>query len=365
MRNTSLFIPRRTVLRGLGTAAAVATIPALSAAPARAGDFDGTTLRVGTWGGSWRDSLEKTVGTKIESRGAKIEYVLDSPTGNAAKLIAARGRAAPLDNMEGAPDLAPSLIEAKLIEKLDLSQIPNAKSLLPFARGEYAVITLATLDGVVYNTAKYQELGLPAPKSYRDLINSKLSGRVAFPDINHTQHWNAVVGLAYEAGGTEATLTKAIDLINQMKPAYFYGSSTDLATKFGSGEIWAAPWHAGFVVRLKRTGLPVAIGYTHFGPKYAALWPVLHHIVSGTKNTKAAEAFLDVYLSQDAQFEHSKFTGSLPMNPDARSRLSTDPENKDVLMFSDQELNNAFLVDFAKVDLPKWREAWARDVKRT
>lgn len=365
MTSSTICVRRRNVLKGIAAAAGASAFPMLGSIPARAGDFDGTTLRVGTWGGSWRDSLEKTVGSKVEARGAKIEYVLDSPTGNAAKLIAARGRAAPLDNMEGAPELAPSLIEAKLIQKLDLAALPNAKALLSFARGDYAVITLATWDGVVYNTAKFQELGIAPPKRYSDLINGKLAGRVAFPDINHTQHWNAVAGLAYEAGGDERTLTKSIDLINQMKPAYFYGSSTDLATKFGSGEIWAAPWHAGFVVRLKRTGLPVAIGYTHFGPKYAALWPVLHHIISGSSNTKAAEAFLDVYLSPDAQFEHSKFTGSLPMNPDARSRLSADPENKDILMFSDQELNGAFLVDFSKVDLPKWREAWARDVKRT
>ena len=71
---------------------------------ARAADFDGKTLRVGTWGGSWRDSLEKTVGAKVEARGAKVEYVLDSPTGNAAKLIAARGRAAPFDSMDAAPN---------------------------------------------------------------------------------------------------------------------------------------------------------------------------------------------------------------------------------------------------------------------
>jgi putative spermidine/putrescine transport system substrate-binding protein len=348
----------------MAAAAGASLVPALGMRSARAADFDGQTLRVGTWGGSWRDSLEKTVGTKIEARGAKIDYVLDSPTGNTAKLIAARGRSAPIDNMEGAPELQASLIEAKLIQKLDVSAIPNAKSLLPFARGEYGVITLATLDGVVYNTAKYQELGLPPPAKYSDLINDKLAGRVAFPDINHTQHWNAVVGLAYEAGGDERTLIKAIDLVNQMKPANFYGSSVDLATKFGAGEIWAAPWHAGFVVRLKRTGLPVAIGYTHFGAKYAALWPVLHHIISDSPNTKIAEAFLDTYLSPEAQFEHTKFTGSLPMNPDARTRLSTDSENKDVLMFSDQELSNAYLIDFTKVDLPKWREAWNRDVKR-
>jgi putative spermidine/putrescine transport system substrate-binding protein len=354
-------ICRRSVLKGVAATLGATTVPVLTA---HAGDFDGRTLRVGTWGGSWRESLEKTVGTKVEARGAKLEYVLDSPTGNAAKLIAARGRAAPLDSMEGAPELVSSLAEAKLIQKLNLSALPNAKSLLPFARAEYSVITLATLDGVVYNTAKFQDFGIAPPKNYRDLINPKLSGRVAFPDINHTQHWNAVVGLAYETGNDESSLTKSIGSVNEIKPAYFYASSTDLATKFGSGEIWAAPWHAGFVVRLKRTGLPVAIGYTRFGNKYAALWPVLHHIINGATNTDIAEAFLDAYLSPEAQFEHSKFTGSLPMNPDARQRLSTDPENKDVLMFSDQELNNAFLIDFTKIDLPKWREAWNRDVKR-
>jgi putative spermidine/putrescine transport system substrate-binding protein len=353
---------RRNVLAGAAAAIGAATFPRLSGGAA---DFAGKTLRVGTWGGSWRDSLEKTVASKVEARGAKIEYVLDSPTGNAAKLIAARGRAAPFDSMEGAPELVSSLADAKLIQKLNLSALPNAQHLLPFARSEYYVITLATLDGVVFNTGKFQEAGIVPPKHYRDLINPKLNGRVAFPDVTHTQHWNVVVGLAYEAGGDETSLTKAIPLVNEIKPAYFYASSTDLATKFGSGEIWAAPWHAGFVVRLKRTGLPVAIAYTQFGTKHAALWPVLHHLISGSGNTVLAEAFLDTYLSPDAQFEHSKFTGSLPMNPDARQRLSKDPENKDVLMFSDEELNNTFLIDFAKVDLPKWREAWNRDVKRS
>jgi putative spermidine/putrescine transport system substrate-binding protein len=365
MTKWSVPIHRRSVLKGVATMAGATALPVFDVTPARAGDFDGKTLRVGTWGGSWRDSLEKTVGEKIEVQGAKIEYVLDSPTGNAAKLIAARGRAPPFDCMEGAPELVSSLADAKLIDKLDIAAFPNANALPPFARGEYGVMTLATLDGVVYNVGKFQELGVAPPNHYRDLMNPKLAGWVAFPDINHTQHWNAVSGLAYEAGGDEGSLTKSIDLINQMKPSYFYGSSTDLATKFGSGEIWAAPWHAGFVVRLRRTGMQVAIGYTSFGNKRAALWPVLHHMITGSNNTKIAEAFLNIYLSPEAQFDHSKFTGSLPMNPDARQRLSTDPENKDVLMFSDQELNNTFLIDFSKVDLPKWREAWNRDVKRT
>ena len=78
-------IQRRHILKGMALTAGAA---AMAFGRAKAGDFDGKTLRVGTWGGSWRDSLEKTVGAKVEARGAKIEYLLDSPTGNAAKLIA-------------------------------------------------------------------------------------------------------------------------------------------------------------------------------------------------------------------------------------------------------------------------------------
>lgn len=349
-------VHRRTVVGGV--------VAAWAAPSASAGELDGKTLRLGTWGGSWRDSLDQVIGKQLAGRGATIDYVLGSPAANLAKLVAARGREAPMDSMEGAPDLAPSMISARLITKLDYEKLPNAKGLLSLARGDFHVITVATLDGIVFNTARFAEAGIPAPKQYKDLINPKLVGRIAFPDITHTQHWNAVVGLAYDAGGDETSLTKAIPLINQIKPASFYESSTDLATKFGSGEIWAAPWHAGFVVRLKRTGLPVAMSHPQVGRKYGALWPVLHHQVAGAKAPELAAAFLDTYLSPAAQFDHSKFTGSLPMNADARERLSSDPENKDVLMFSDAELNNALLIDFSRIDLPAWREAWSRDIKR-
>lgn len=354
-------IRRRRLLQSMA-AAGTLLAPGLAA---RAADLDGQPLRLGTWGGSWRDSLDTTIGKPLVQRGAKVDYVLGSPASNLAKLIAARGREAPLDSMEGAPDIAPSMVSARLIEKIDYTRLPNATGLLSFARGDYQVMTVATLDGIVYNTAKFAELGIPAPKQYKDLIDPKLAGRVAFPDISHTQHWNAVVGLAYDAGGDESTISKSIPLINQMRPAYFYETSTDLATKFGAGEIWAAPWHAGFVVRLKRTGLPVAMAHPQIGRRYGALWPVLYHQVANAKTPALASLFLDAYLSPAVQFDHSKFTGSLPMNAEARERLKTDPENKDVLMFSEAELNNTLLIDFARIDLPAWREAWSRVIKRS
>jgi spermidine/putrescine-binding protein len=252
----------------------------------------------------------------------------------------------------------------RFIADLDYDKITNAKALPEYARAKNYVMSVASMDGIIYNHDKFKELGIEAPQRYSDLDNPKLAGHVAWPDINHTQHWNAVAGLAYEAGASEADLAKAIPQLNKIKPAYYYSASTDLSTKMASGEVWAAPWHAGFVVRLRRNKVPLSISYTKFGTKRGALWPVLHHIVRGTQNQALAEKFLNTYLDPDVQLAHARATGVLPINRGALKKLGEDPENQNVLLLKDEELDNLYVVDFTKVKLPEWRAAWNRDVKR-
>jgi spermidine/putrescine-binding protein len=353
-------VGRRSFVAGATALAGLSALP-LSAARAEAAG----AIKVATWGGSWRDSLDKNVGERIRQMGGSVDYVVDTPQGNLAKLVAARGQGVPFDTMESGLELVQLMAADRFIEDLDYGQLPNAKALPDFARKKNYVMTLGSMDGVVYNHERFKELGIEPPKHYGDLAHPKLAGKVAFPDINHTQHWNAVAALAYEAGGTEADLTKAIPAINKIKPAYFFAASTDIATKMAAGDIWAAPWHAGFVVRLRRNNVPLSISYGTYGTKKGALWPVLHHIVRGTKNPKLAAAFVDAYLDPQIQLIHAKATGVLPINRAAIRELGNDPENKDVLLLSDAELNNLFVIDFSKVNLPEWRSAWARDVVRS
>jgi putative spermidine/putrescine transport system substrate-binding protein len=351
---------RRQVLQGLSAAIVLSASPRF----ARASDLQGKMLRFGTWGGSWRDAVEKLMGAPLRARGLSIDYVLGNASNNLAKLVAARGRELPLDSMEGLPDILPMMVEGKLIQKIELDRIPNAKPLPGFAKSEYFVGTTAHQAGVVYNTKAFEEAGIAAPKQISDLANPKLAGRVAFPDVSHGAHFKAVAALSFEAGGDETTPVKAIPLIKKINPALFYSSSPDLATKFGSGEIWAAPWYAGFTIRLRRTGLPVAFMHPTYGAKRGAMEITQYYIIAGTKNREGAEALLDVYLSPDVQFEFSKFAGTVPMNEAARTRLMEDTATKDVLMLSDAELKNAMIVDYAKVDMAQWRDAWARQVHR-
>ena len=319
-------------------------------------------LKVATWGGSWRDSLDKTIGSKLKSE-ASVDYVVDTPQGNLAKLVAARGSGVPFDNMESGLDLVQLMAADRYIEDLDYGRLPNAKSLPKYATAKNYAMTVGSVDGIVYNHVKYKELGLAVPVRYSDLADPKLHGRVAFPDISHTQHWNAVAGLAYDAGASEANLEAGIPLVNKIKPAYFYATSTDLSTKMASGEIWAAPWHAGFVVRLRRNNVPLSIAYPQIGAHRGALWPVIHHIVRGTGNRDIADKFLDLYLDPELQYEHARATGVVPIQPEAVKKLRTDPENKDVLPFD--QMDKLYVVDFTKVNLPRWRTAWTKDVSRS
>lgn len=355
---------RRNMLK---TSFAVAAA-ALSQWPLRtfaASSISGSTLKVGTYGGSWRDNLDKYVGKSLDAQGASVSYIIDSPTGNLAKLVAARGRSKPFDAMEGAPELVGEMVSAGLLEKINAANVPNMASLPPIAVHDYAVTTFALLDVVVYNADKFKEAGIAPPKNYSDLANPKLAGRVAFPDVSHTEHFGAVVGLAYDAGGDEASLEKAIPLVNKIKPAYFFSASTELATRFGSGEIWAAPWSAAWAIRLKRSGLPIAVSYMQFGKDMrGCIWPNLFHIVKGTTSTPAAEAFLNQYLSAETQFQFGMAVGDLPMNPEARARMAKEPSVKDILLFSDSDLKAMKEVDYSKIDLVAWRDKWAREINR-
>ncbi len=356
-------LSRRSLLRS--TVATSATTGLASSRIASAAIEGTADFRIATWGGSWRDSIAKNIVGPMDVHGGSIDYVLGNPDDNLAKLVAAhRGGQLPFDTMECNPDQTPLLTKSGLFETLDYAKLPNAARLPDWARVSCVAYTVATEDGILYNEEKFKSAGIAAPKSYLDLKDPRLAGKVAFPDISNSQHWNAVVGLAMLGGGDEANMTPAIQLINELKPAYFFAASTDLATRFGSGEIWAAPWQVGWAVRLKRSGVPIAMAYPSFGSKVGALYPICVSVIKGTPRGAEAYAFIDEYLSPQAQAAHGTATGTLPLNPDAQSALAKDPINQSLMILSADGLKNMFQIDWSRLDTAKWREAWNRGVTR-
>lgn len=344
-------------------AAATAVAAALAfTAPASAAELSGT-LRVGTWGGSWKDAVHQHVGAKLEAQGVKIEYIVGNPEDHIAKLVAARGREAPFDVFEGGGMYVDDLVKEGLLEKLDLAKIPNGKALPEFARSDYSLTTLWAQEGIVYNPDKFKELGIAPPKKYSDLANPKLKGHVAFPEVGTTLSWNPLVALAKEAGGDESTIDKGIEMVNKIDPLYFYRASTELATKFGVGDVWAAPWLNGWATRLKRQNLNVAFAHPQVGDRLGAIYPTTIHIAKGAKNTAAAQAFINLYVSPEVSYAFNKQVGYAPTNPEAQKKMVADPE-AELLLLKPEQTKNFFLINWTKMDRAKWRDEGNRKLKR-
>jgi putative spermidine/putrescine transport system substrate-binding protein len=329
--------------------------------------FDGVTLRVGTWGGSWRDARHELIGKKLEALGARVEYVIGHPRDNFAKLLAARARGElPIDVMEISPEIRLTFEKQGLFEPLSYQALPNAGDLDAVYRMPNAVATQVIQIGIAYNTKKFEELGLPKPTSLADLFHPKLAGRVAMTDINTIEAPYILVGLALLGGGSPQNLEPGFKKLAELKPAYYYRASPDLSTKFTLGEIWAAPWHAGWVLRVRRTGFPMGHADIKVGGNQIVLAEELMGILKGTRARQAAEFWINEALAPAVQFEFAKKVGVIPTNPKALARVGDDPDLKDLVAWRPEQQKSVFRMNWDVVEpkVPAIVDQWNRTVGR-
>ncbi|NGM86763.1 extracellular solute-binding protein [Parapusillimonas sp. SGNA-6] len=353
---------RRSILKMGATAMVGAAVPFVKAGNAQAST---TTLRVATWGGSWRDSIDKNVSSRLAEKGIKVEYVLGNPDDNIAKLIAARRQGqVPFDVIEFTSAQEAALIRGKMLEEVDYDRIPNAKSIPDWARAPSIVAPQFTPDGIIYNADRLNVPKDKLPQRYSDLKELEVKSHLAFPNTSNVGHWSTVVGLAYDQGGSEQNMRPALDFVNALKPSFYYSASTDLAMKFGSDDIVIAPWQSSWGVRLRKSGKNVAVVYPKIGSHTGGLLPTPSGIVKGTPNSAAAHMFINEFLSPEAQAGHGLATGSVPVTREARKKMAEDPILAAMLLISDEQVENAFRVDWSKLDEMAWLQMWNRGLKR-
>ncbi len=328
--------------------------------PAWAGQFDGVTLRIATFGGKWRDIVDKHVGKAFEAEGGKIEYVLGQPAQNMAKLVAARGQAAPFDVMETMDNFLPMLEEGGFTEPLDVSRIPNGKNLPSTAFGKNRAMVWTTQEGIVYNIAKFKEAGIPVPTKYADLAHPKLKGKVSVPDVSAGGAIPAIVGMAVEAGGDESNIDPALDLINKIAPASFWSSSSNLQTQLTNGDVWAAAAQAGNVQRLKDT---VALGMTHVplrGKEGVVKQGYLVKI-KGTKQSAAVDWVVNRFLDMPMQMATSTEGGQIPTSTGALAEMQKDA-SLGFLKLKPADIARMYQIDYTKVNQAAYVQKWNRKV---
>jgi len=347
-------VPRR------ARAALLATVLGAVSGPALAGQFDGVTVRVATFGGKWRDIVDKYVGKAFEAEGGKIEYVLGQPAQNMAKLIAARGQATPFDVMETMDNFVPILEEGNFTEPLDAKNIPNARDLPPSAFGKSKVMIWSTQEGIVYNVAKLKAAGIPAPVHYADLANPKLKGKVSVPDISAGGAIPAIVGMAIESGGDESNIDPALDLINKIAPASFWSSSSNLQTQLTNGDVWVAAAQAGNVQRLKDQ-VALGMAYVPLKGKAGVIKQGFLVKVKGTKQPAAADWVINRFLTLPMQLATSTEGGQIPVSKPALAELQKDT-TLGFLKLKPADIAGMYQIDYTKVNQSAYTQKWNRKI---
>lgn len=355
---------RLKLITTMGAFVAVALAAGL-AAPAVAGELDGVTLRVGSWGGTWQKIQKELIATKMEAMGAKIEFVKGNPSANLAKLIAARGAEPPFDVLEIIDATLPSIMEGDFLQPLDLSLIPNSKHInTDRVRGK-VIATWVTQEGICYLPEKFKELGIAAPKNYADLVNPKLEGRVMIPDFVSGGGLAMLSGFAFSQGGGIDNIKPGLDLVAKMKGVQFWKKGAQALTGMKSGDIYAAVIHAGWCVRAHNAGLKVATSFSKIDKNTVGVvkqgWI---GIVKGSKAVKAANIWINHFISADFQVALAKSKGAMPENRLAAPQLTDDPLLNRLMILDPEKMNRMLRVDYSKVDVSAWGDQWSRAVAK-
>lgn len=346
---------------------AVLSLSALSNAAGQDKPFAGVNLRVGTFGGPWTEIQKELLQPQMEALGATVTYIPGSPQANMAKLIAARGSEPPMDVLEIIDAIVPDMREGGFLQPLDLSRIPNTKHL---AKGQYNDLMVAnwtTQEGICYNSEKFKELGIPAPKTYNDLGHPKLAGRVQIPDIVSGGGLAAVAGFSYANGGNLENIKPGLDAIANLKALKFWKRGAEALTQLKSGDIYAAVIHAGWCVRAANAGMTVASAHPVINSNTKGVvkqgWM---GVVNGIdpKSAMAAHAYINMFIETDFQKIFAIKRGVVPENLLSLKGLEDDPTLKRMMLLDPNDISKMLHIDFSKVNVSEWHDQWNRTVTK-
>jgi len=280
-------------------------------------DVAPTELVISTWGYS-EDLLWENVFTPFEEAN-NVKIVLE--TGNNSERLT-KLKSNPdsnIDIMYLAEAFAQDGIEAGLFEEIDYSKVENsakidakAKYLVDAGYGPAYTLNRAA---IAYNPNK---VGFEI-KSWNDLWNPDLKGKVSIPEIT-TTFGPATMYIASNYKGVDIASDKgeaAFKALEALKPNLVktYTKSSDLANMFASDEI-AVAITADFAYGRIKSGAPEVVFVDPEEGAYVNFNTI--NVVKASKNKELALKFIDYALSTEVQTRTAKALGESPINAEVQ-----------------------------------------------
>lgn len=313
-------------------------------------------LVVSTWGLS-EDVLHEEVYGPFEEA-YNCEIVLELGTTSERYMKLANDPNSTVDVIELSQSAAANGYEADLFEKLDYTQVPNAKDLIAAAadmtQSGYGPAYAVNSIGIIYDR---DAVGFEI-KDFSDLWNPALEGKISIPEITST-FGPAVMYMASDYKGVDITTDNgaaAFEALAELKPNIVktYSKSSDLANMFASGEIEVAIV-GDFAIPTIKNAAPTVEYVSPASGTYANFNTV--DMNKNSKNKDLAYAYINWRISGELQGVTAKKLNEAPTNSTVELSAE-DAENKTYGEIADK----AKAIDFSFVNpiLNDWIDQWNR-----
>lgn len=323
-------------------------------------DTGPTELVISTWGYS-EDLLWENVFTPFEEAN-NVKIILE--TGNNSERLT-KLKSNPNSNIDIiylSEAFAQEGIEAGLFEKIDYSKIQNSEKLDKKAKklteSGYGPAYTLNRAAIAYDPNK---TGFEI-KSWNDLWNASLEGKVSIPDVT-TTFGPSTMYIASNYKGVDISSDSgeaAFEALEELKPNLVktYTRSSDLANMFANDEV-AVAITADFAYGRVKGGAPDVVFVDPSEGAFINFNTI--NIVKSSKNKDLATKFIDYALSTEVQTRTAKALGESPVN----SQVELTEEESANLTYG-EIVENSNTVDHVFVNSvkTKWIDNWNRTLNQ-
>jgi len=285
---------------------------ALQALPAAAQD----KLVVSIWGGSWRDLVADTAAKKFtQETGVAVDFITGGTIDRLNKAKLAKGSPESDLNFTTA-HVGWLYANDDLYEPLDLSKVPNAKSLVGEAKiSPFHVGTWAYVYTIGYRPDLIKDVTF---ESWADLWKPEVKGKLAAPDFDPS---HLVVVSAILSGADAASWQKGEERLKALKPSFkaFYTNDANSQQLIANGETPVQVILSMNAHYMAAQGVPIKLVI----PKEGAVLGIdTIAIMKGSKHVDLAYKFINAMLDPAVQAEVANLKKGSPVVTNA----ALDPE---------------------------------------
>lgn len=299
---------RRTSSIGAATVAAIAlSLTGVLGTVAQDAAISGTTLTVYT--PNEEGMLESLIPVFEEKTGVQVQ-IITAGTGELYQRIRSEA-----SNPQGDVLFGGGAAQAAAHTEFWAEYVsPNNEFMVEAGKNATGFFTPYQADGsnLLVNTEATAAAGIEI-KSYADLLQPELKGKIAFGDPTASSSAFAqLTNMLKAVGGdyeSEASWEFVSNLVTQLN-GITIGSSSQVAKDVAAGEYLVGLTYEPLSLNFVLSGAPVEIVYPAEG---AAFLPATLQVIKGAPNEAAAKAFVDFIISEEGQTILAEETAGRPL----------------------------------------------------